>query len=1640
MLNAGPTDGVCAAAKSADQVNAYLTGSRISGSTFSAWVRIEPSRNNQELFSVGLGDGSVPFVNIEKLYRGGSAPIGHVLQLEIRVLDGSSKRTNQFVAVENDLDDGNIHHIAVCYDSTISGSGVDFYVDGVKKTTVETNYFSSTFITQVANSYTFRGLAGTTGDRYYTLGNTTSTNGSSNRFSGSFDQVSVWTTKLSEAQIQDIYNSGNPYNITASTVYNNNPSALHAWWTFEASNGDRIDSSNPKAHSDSNRYVDSSGNGYDLFAIASSGDIDQDLSDGSPPPVSGDSSTTSETVISYVVDNKYDNLNLNHQIPRSDRQYSWFAHSVTHTSSNDARYSGFMRVDTPLAPYYEITGNYYPFFDYVSASATTSGIFQNTTRLDLLVTDKTGSAINTLGETTITTALQSPVEGERLNALLIHRGDTYGWNWRAFRQQDHPILNREHKQNLLTALKGTTIKEFRLPPVSVKGRPIITNMSMRGQNISLKSTNNNEKIYFNQTELNDLVYQNVDTTLTPFDDTLGVAQELGSSLNWINYKESIFPSTRNEFSSGSRERLGFDNKFWRDNRTERTIIGSIDAGDGFGLNSFGQPASQSAWILDAPSNFLTRNSLLSGNSVSFTDFTGSEVNKSGSAGELQNEYLYSRVNTPAGTAPGFQLLTKAGSYRLSSVLSRRHMLTSPNSVVSRTGFAKTGSLEDTFTDNIPTFAGEALWEAGSKASILVKSGSSFSSSLMPSEPWFDKYSDFSEDLQLVARGYSIVPEFRISEHVTEYVNGGLFNKSNFDVFEIPETGISSSTQNFYKDYSNSDFLKEFADIKDKSGLDAKEIMLTCKAAVRFNPYKGFYPAQRTIDLASQFSNSFGGGFAVENQTGDVFTFTGGGVERPIIKPLFSPGILYNSIKSGIAVDYPIKNNPLHYDRYNFSGSNTNAENYCLTPTARQTSVSSKFSTASNYYDPREGPFWDFRLPFETIVEPGKFIDKVKFLDFESHPSGAIVATASVDTAVSDGIYELMASNFLGQTGEFFLKDSSYTSLKSNLIQDGLKFNDGEVYAARLKIRKSHNGKRFYNLESGSDGTSNSFTAIGAKATTGQPSEITFLAGGFPLPQDPAHNLDFNETFTMYSRPSAFGPAISGRPGLDVARFNTSSHTIAFDHGTMDSLEGFNWAYTPPYYHGESWIDFIFRPVSTKTYTLEDILTDTKTVHWRVDPGMMTGSDGSVAEPMYRNQRLLIDSGYQFYDSEVDGVAKEHMPIYGAQVINGNAMQLTASLNIFGVERVPKKRKDKFGKTIVAQNELAGKRWVIQPKWETPMLNFADVKEENNNITYPTNFSESVPRGIWHQFGTIPSNPDTGIFLEIGDIPKDWLRFHYDVTTLSSSYNNFDPEASGSSAPTDYKSLTDLFGFQRSEKKDSLKKRLGEIADKREIYEAIVAIPYVIESSENYSPIKSNNNKLLKKFINIPRERFQAALKEREGSLDGDSIELAGQSIRRMVQKMKRYVIPPQFDFINFDEIDPIVMYFFEFKYEFDKDDLSYIWQNLAPRDYKKITFQKSSVAHNLMSNELIEQKHLLDNPNLRWMVFKVKQRAQKEYFDLIPPQIKDARKITRLDKRESDKDDEYIRFNWPYDYLSFVELVNIETDILYKSEPPEDTE
>ncbi len=188
----------------------------------------------------------------------------------------------------------------------------------------------------------------------------------------------------------------------------------------------------------------------------------------------------------------------------------------------------------------------------------------------------------------------------------------------------------------------------------------------------------------------------------------------------------------------------------------------------------------------------------------------------------------------------------------------------------------------------------------------------------------------------------------------------------------------------------------------------------------------------------------------------------------------------------------------------------------------------------------------------------------------------------------------MSKNFFGQTGDFFLKNSEFTKIQSDLIQDGLKFKSGEVYAARLKIRRSHNGKRFYTSESGSDGTNDNFRSLGATAYTGSTTSIVALTGGYYRSSRPRPQRRLSRNFTIYSRPTAFGPAVSGRTDED--------HEDSFLSGTLDSLEGYNWAYTPPITMVNLGSILYSDQIHQRLYTLEDILSDTEAIYRRVDLG------------------------------------------------------------------------------------------------------------------------------------------------------------------------------------------------------------------------------------------------------------------------------------------------------------------------------------------------------------------------------------------------------------------------------------------------------
>lgn len=1004
-----------------------------------------------------------------------------------------------------------------------------------------------------------------------------------------------------------------------------------------------------------------------------------------------------------------------------------------------------------------------------------------------------------------------------------------------------------------------------------------------------------------------------------------------------------------------------------------------------------------------------------------------------------------------------------------------------------------------------TGSGEAKWEAPALAGYLTTSNGVTGFVSAPSEPWYNDYDAFREDIKAIAKGYAIVPEFRISEKVEDYYKFGPQGAENFDLFTIPGTTISSSSPQFYKDYSNSDFMENFLDIKQLSDLDAKEIRVTCHATIKFNPYKGFYPVQRTQDLVSQFSKSYGSSVTVTNGTtttdnDDLISYSW---SRPLTRPLFAPGILYNSIKSGIAVDYPIVTNGDRVHATHVTGSNEE-ENWLIGSRYPSGSFSVAGGQSTNPSVYTTGSFFDQRIPFEAIIEPAQSLLNVYIPDIEPHPSMSIgfpyetnrdpyastsvsgtAYSASLSSPPSDNLYTLMASNFFAEVGMFFLKDSNYTKLESHgVATNNLKFGKGEVYGARLRIKTSYTGSRTYNYEFDGNGAFNAnpyassqYSSNGCRGVLRQRTSALGLkaSGSFEIPQDPAHSADFKQDFIMYNRTTAFGPPMLGRPyaysGLTQSAGSIVGWPLVINQfaisssyfGHKDSLNGYNWAYTPPYHNGEAWVDFIFAPTASVAYDLQRILAETQTITRRFDPGppLSASSTSTIdlnnspfSRALVRDRPWVSGATEQAvpYDrtEAIEGalptLGRELVPAvgqpYSGPNIDKNAMQLDACVNLFGVENIFKKQVNKFNQEILSENEVVGQKWVIQPKFETPMMNFSDTGirpitsstiASENTLTLPTNFgSESVPRGMWHQFGILPETPKKGIFLEIGDIPSQWLENHYEVFDYLSPYNDFNVENTyANPIHKKMKSFSKLMGFDS----DNSSKRLGELKDKMVIKEAVIAIPYVVEGlSQTETQIETGADQKnpqvqqRKKFISIPKKRVAAAMRDTQNTVAGDSLDAAGASIRRLMHQMEGYILPPQFNFIENKNIEPIVMYIFEFKYELDKDDLSYIWQNLAPRNYKKLDIQKDSTAHQLINTELLTELNLLDSENLRWMVFKVKQKSQGSYKDMTTAQVGHVSRQRQFMSRQRAP----YEYNWPYDFVSIVESIKLDVEVMYK--------
>ena len=1102
-----------------------------------------------------------------------------------------------------------------------------------------------------------------------------------------------------------------------------------------------------------------------------------------------------------------------------------------------------------------------------------------------------------------------------------------------------------------------------------------------------------------------------------------------------------------------------------------------------------------------------------------------------SRGILQNTFSQFRYLDQSAFSGSF-LKDGSKGYHLKDAPTyyHRHATRKPSSLVSPSGMPAptvTTALSDTYM-----FNGDAIFQTHLDRTIFSTDNDGIRTLISSSRPpFYDSYDKYTEYLRIVGKDYSLIPEFAISKNLEFYLKAYTTEKNlsflriqgaSHSALEVEDTASItpefthptsfSNSNEFYNTYSNSDFLKMFdiVETDNKDTLAPSVLKLTCKAIKKFLPYNGFYASTRTVQIADQFYKSYksmikteNGGSQVLYNNSDAAANLGNIAGTPVlpqrvelqsasaweqdttqarIKPIntamFSPGILFNTIKSGIACDWPniqasFGNSAVtalahsaangvayipHTGNYttmvgetSFGSASLADDDYCLVRKANLVdtipSTSTWGSSNGHYIDFQSTgkiPRFDNRIPFEALSNPEEYMSNYTICDSEGHPSGntGLINTLS---GVSDNRYKLMMNNFLAEVPKFFLKRKRFTTFQS-LKQGSPNFGviegtPGEnIYGMRIKIRRTMKTKK-------------------QTRTTESGSPIL-------VPQD---QTSAQENFTMYSRPSAFGPATCGiSPPHNREAGSVSNKAYEFDE--YNHRQGYNFPFTPPYYHGESWCDILFLPTAAMTgkITIDQIFENSRMFQLRFWQGnnnefgtrltdgngdTLTGSGiaASVIEDIYKGE-FSAEAGQDL--NRVSGVGAStagmqfslyYTPGSTKTPINYNAMQVSSSLNIF-TKSGTKDDVTSFnlGPITIETNtdNDDDARWIIQSKFETPTFNFNHVT--NGDLGFPSDtlapgFSPNLnagveynqlagatikstiqpflpPRGLWHQHGRIP-NDDEGIFIEITDIPEDWYtetksniyEKEWEISQLTPpDFSNTFPTVKSLPGTKNLRSLADLVGFPKN---DPI--IVGELADRKIIKEAVIAVPF-----------KSIQGR--RKYFEIDRRDINDALKSLKEEKSSENT--IGRSIIDQVELMQEYVIPPEMDFLSDETIDPFAMYMFEFKHELTQQDLSDIWQNILPDIGVSQEKTEVEISHELLSNELLgtgrkfsnaskvirNDKQTLFDSEIQWMVFKVKEQANKSYNNLM---------------YGKEKEEIGMSYNWPYDYFSLVELVKIEAEV-----------
>jgi hypothetical protein len=304
-------------------------------------------------------------------------------------------------------------------------------------------------------------------------------------------------------------------------------------------------------------------------------------------------------------------------------------------------------------------------------------------------------------------------------------------------------------------------------------------------------------------------------------------------------------------------------------------------------------------------------------------------------------------------------------------------------------------------------------------------------------PYFNSYSEYYEDIRSIGQDCSVIPEYRISPKLDLYYAGSVdsYYSLGFNTLELTGTAVEnlasavSTSSAFIEQRINSDFI-DAADYLNKELKDFKlnTLKVKVKGIKKLLPYEEFYPQTRMVKLAQQLSASYS----------RVFTFAGAGSTfRTVLAPFYSPGIGFNSVKTGVGMPYSVV----------VSSSAT-----------AYSDITSSISNAAAFYQ---------KASWESILDPRLLFSKLetnKIYDIDPDIQVDSTGTFQVLNSDYDYIYSYLSNNFYSEVVNFFKKDSTLSNLESTDSNSWYFPDLTKTYYMSINISKTRDYMSYSSLE------------------------------------------------------------------------------------------------------------------------------------------------------------------------------------------------------------------------------------------------------------------------------------------------------------------------------------------------------------------------------------------------------------------------------------------------------------------------------------------------------------------------------------------------------------------------------------------------